>query len=208
MLPLDVLSIFFFTAITLSLAPGPDNIFVLTQSMLSGKFAGLWVTFGLCTGLMVHTTAVALGVAAIFQSSPLAFNILKLLGAAYLIYLAWQAFTANATELSQGEKSSLNGLRLYLRGIVMNITNPKVAIFFLAFLPQFTHENHGSITLQIMQLGALFMLATLIVFGLIACFAGFFRDRMKKSARIQTILNRFAGTVFSVLALKLLWIER
>jgi len=94
MIPFETVAIFFAASVALALAPGPDNIFVLTQSALHGRKAGLLVTIGLCTGLLVHTAAVSFGVAAIFQTSTTAFNILKIVGAMYLLYLAWQAFRA------------------------------------------------------------------------------------------------------------------
>ncbi|MGB5438848.1 MAG: LysE family translocator, partial [Gammaproteobacteria bacterium] len=92
MIPFDTACIFFAASIALALAPGPDNIFVLTQSAMHGRVAGMLVTLGLCTGILVHTTAVSLGVAAVFQTSSVAFNSLKVLGAVYLLYLAWRAF--------------------------------------------------------------------------------------------------------------------
>ncbi len=104
----------------------------------------MFVTLGLCTGLIVHTTAVALGVAVIFQTSEVAFNVLKVVGAAYLVYLAWQAFKAGSSKLKAEDNVSAGPRALYVRGLVMNITNPKVAIFFLAFLPQFADPSLGS----------------------------------------------------------------
>ena len=195
-------------SVALALAPGPDNIFVLTQSALYGRKAGILVTLVLCTGLLVHTAAVSLGVAAIFQTSVLAFNVLKIVGALYLLYLAFQAFTAGATKLDGGAKQKVVWRALYTRGIVMNITNPKVAIFFLAFLPQFSNPSLGSITIQMLMFGALFMLATLLVFGAVAWFAGFFGEWLKRSAKAQTVMNRVAGTVFAGLALRLVLSER
>ena len=203
MLSIDTLILFFSASIALGLAPGPDNIFVLTQSALYGRKAGLFVTLGLCTGLLFHTAIVALGVAAIFQTSDLAFNGLKLAGAGYLIYLAVMSFRASASSLDNGPLPALSSRQMYLRGIVMNITNPKVAIFFLAFLPQFTQPEVGPLSIQVIMLGALFMLATLLVFGSIAWFSGFLGDWLKASPSAQVILNRIAGTVFVGLAIRL-----
>jgi threonine/homoserine/homoserine lactone efflux protein len=194
---------FFGVSLILGMTPGPDNIFVLTQSALRGRLAGLIVTLGLCTGLLVHTLAVSLGVAAIFQASAVAFNALKFIGAAYLLYLAWQAFRASATGIHMTQRSSLGAWQLYRRGIIMNITNPKVSIFFLAFLPQFADPARGSVTAQIMLLGGLFIIATLLVFGSIALLAGALGQRLNKSAQAERLLNRIAGTVFVALALKL-----
>ncbi|WP_026076117.1 LysE family translocator [Noviherbaspirillum massiliense] len=208
MIPLTALLAFFGTSILLGLAPGPDNIFVLTQSALRGRGAGLLVTLGLCTGLVVHTLTVSFGVAAIFQASTLAFTALKLVGACYLLYLAWQAFHASASGVHLGQRSSLGPWQLYRRGIIMNITNPKVSIFFLAFLPQFADPARGSLTLQMMLLGGLFILATLLVFGAIALLAGLLGQRLSQSARAERIMNRVAGTVFAGLALKLATTQR
>jgi threonine/homoserine/homoserine lactone efflux protein len=141
MIPLDILSVFFAASFLLALAPGPDNLFVLTQAAIRGWRAGLAITAGLCTGLLVHTAAVAFGVAAIVQASTIAFAGLKLIGAAYLLYLAWQAFHAPAESLELTTGPAVPLFPLYCRGIIMNITNPKVSIFFLAFLPQFADPS-------------------------------------------------------------------
>ena len=209
MLSLETLVAFSTTALLLALVPGPDNIFVLTQSAVRGKGAGIAVMLGLCTGLIGHSTAVALGVAVIFQTSALAFIALKYLGGAYLVYLAWQAFrTSSAVIDNSSAKGSPALLKLYRRGIIMNITNPKVSIFFLAFLPQFVDSTKGSVTLQIMLLGGLFILATIVVFGAIALLAGTLGEWLNRSSRAQNILNKIAGTVFLGLALKLVTVQR
>ena len=133
MIPIETLTIFISASVVLGIVPGPDNIFVLTQSAMYGRQAGLVVTLGLCTGLLIHTMAVAIGVAAIFQASTLAFTLLKIIGAVYLLYLAWQAFRAGASDLSNKEGRQASLRHLYLRGIIMNVTNPRVAIFFSLF---------------------------------------------------------------------------
>jgi len=208
MIPIETIAIFLAATVALALAPGPDNIFVLTQSALYGRKAGLLVTLGLCTGLIVHTAAVSLGVAAIFQTSLLAFNLLKIVGAMYLLYLAWQAFKAGAAKLDNTEETHMGLGKLYSRGVVMNITNPKVAIFFLAFLPQFADQSAGSMTTQMLMFGGLFMAVTLVVFGAIAWTAGVLGGRLKKSPKAQVVMNRVAGTVFTALALRLAISER
>ncbi len=208
MFSIDALALFITSSFLLGLAPGPDNLFVLSQSMLKGAKSGILITLGLCTGLIVHTSAVALGIAVIFQTSALAFSLLKYIGAAYLLYLAWQAFRASSAGNTKTEFSSLSGARLYRRGIIMNITNPKVSIFFMAFLPQFADPASGSVTLQIMLLGLLFIAVTLVVFGGIALLAGAIGDKLQQHPRAEIILNRVAGTVFAALALKLATAER
>lgn len=203
MLDVATLTLFASASILLALAPGPDNIFVLTQSALKGRLVGIIVTLGLCTGLIVHTSAVALGVAAVFQASALAFNLLKFAGAAYLLYLAWGAFRAGASDLNAeaGRETSL--ARYYLRGIIMNVTNPKVSIFFLAFLPQFTDPARGRLPLQIALLGLVFIAATLLVFGGVSLLAAVIGNWLRRSARAQKFLNKTAAAIFAALAVKL-----
>lgn len=200
MIPAETLTAFFAAAVLLALAPGPDNIFVLTQSALHGRGSGLAVVLGLCTGLIGHTLAVALGVAVIFQASAAAFTILKLAGAAYLLYLAWQAFRAPAAGLTAANGTAVPFGRLYRRGIIMNLTNPKVSLFFLAFLPQFADPARGPLSVQMIMLGAVFILATVLVFGAIAVLAGMLGELLGRSATIQRALNWLAGSVFIGLA--------
>ena len=207
-LPTDVIGVFFLASVALGLAPGPDNIFVLTHSALYGRRAGFAVTLGLCTGLLFHTGVVALGVAAIFQVSTLAFTLLKLIGAGYLLYLAWHAFRAGPSELGPTGEREVQALKLYRRGIIMNLTNPKVAIFFLAFLPQFADPLGGSLPLQIALLGVLFIVATLLVFGLVVWGAGYIGQWLKRSPRAQVWMDRIAGAVFVGLALRVVLAER
>lgn len=208
LIPTDILLLFISASLALAVAPGPDNLFVLSQSALFGSRSGLLVTLGLCTGLLLHIAAATLGVAAIFQTSPLAFNLLKAVGAAYLVLLAVQAFRAGAAGLEVSSHSGSGARTLYFRGIIMNVTNPKVALFFLAFLPQFTDGARGSVALQMLLLGSFFMVSTLLVFGAIACFAGFLGDRLQRSGALQTTLNRVAGAIFIGLAVRLLMAER
>ncbi|MFV3073390.1 LysE family translocator [Niveispirillum fermenti] len=206
--PFETALAFVSTALLLALAPGPDNLFVLIQSALKGPVKGVVVTLGLCTGLIFHTGAVALGVAAIFQTSELAFTGLKFLGAAYLFYLAYGALRAGPETLADGDGVPGEYGRLYLRGIVMNITNPKVAIFFLAFLPQFTAPDRGGMAAQMFALGGLFILSAFVAFSGIALAAGAIRRWLGRSDRVQVMLNRIAGLVFIALAVKLATAQR
>ena len=168
----NLLLLFFASSILLGLAPGPDNLFVMAQSAQHGRKAGLLVTLGLCTGLLVHTSAVAFGLAAVFRASEVAFMVLKFVGAAYLLYLAWQAFRATASDAGAALVGSVNVPRLYVRGIVMNVTTPKVSIFFFAFLPQFTDPSRGAIAPQVLVLGGIFIVAPVLVCGSARILAG------------------------------------
>ncbi|WP_417519712.1 LysE family translocator [Marinobacter sp.] len=202
-MPVESLITFAIASAILGIAPGPDNIFVLAQSALYGKKSGFLVTLGLCTGLIVHTTAVAFGVAAIFQTSAVAFTLLKMAGAIYLLFLAWQAFRASADRFEGAGLNLRSSGALYRRGIFMNITNPKVSIFFLAFLPQFASPAHGQVAAQIFLLGGLFMVISLVIFSAVAVLAGQLGGWLNSSPKAQVYLNRIAGAVFASLALKL-----
>lgn len=203
MLSIEVLIAFFSASVLLALVPGPDNIFVLTQSIIQGKKSGLIIVLGLCTGLIFHTLAVTLGVAVIFQTSVFAFTLLKVVGAIYLLYLAWQIFNAKGEKIDTKKSKKIDFKKLYYRGIIMNITNPKVSIFFLAFLPQFTNPNMGLVSFQILVLGGLFIVATILVFGCIALLSATLSQLFNKSQKSQMILNKLASFVFLSLAIKL-----
>ncbi|MDO6512657.1 LysE family translocator [Neptuniibacter sp. 2_MG-2023] len=203
MIPVESIIMFITASALLAVVPGPDNLFVLTQSAIHGRAAGIMLSLGLCTGLIVHTSAVALGVAAIFQTSVVAFTVLKVIGAIYLVYLAVRAFQASADSVELTRRGALSLSALYRRGILMNITNPKVSIFFLAFLPQFVVPEKGAFTQQVFMLGGVFMLVALAVLCVIAMLAAGLGYWLNRSPVAQLYLNRLAGVVFIGLALKL-----
>lgn len=211
---IETLVAFFGVSVLLGLSPGPDNLFVLMQSAQRGWRAGMCVVLGLCCGLVVHTTAVALGLAAVFAASALAFTLLKFVGAAYLAWLAWGALRAPASvhEAPPGGAAAAGGnggaLRMVGRGVVMNLTNPKVLVFFLAFLPQFADPSRGPLTHQLLLLGAIFIVATILIFGGIALLAGMLGAWLTRSPGLQRIMNRLTATVFVGLAFKLALSER
>ena len=204
-MPIDVLLLFFATAILLALTPGPDNLFVLTQSLAFGHRAGVLVTLGLCTGLIFHTSLVAFGLAAIMAASENLLLVIKVIGVAYLLYLAFKSWQDSSGTVQKKPMRQLSQWALYRRGVIMNATNPKVALFFLAFLPQFVDVKYGSVALQVIALGVLFMLATIGVFGGIALLAGRYSERLNQSPQRRLILHRSVSVVFVFLALNLLW---
>ncbi len=208
MLPLNESLTFLGVALLLGVTPGPDNVFVLMQSATHGRRAGLLVTLGLCTGLLAHTAAVALGLAAVLAASATAFTVLKLAGAAYLLYLAWGAWHAPVGNMGGETLTPVQPGRMYMRGVLMNLSNPKVAIFFLAFLPQFVQPDAGPVAAQVAWLGLLFIVATLLVFGGFAWFASLIGGWLRGSTRAQQVLNRLAAAVFADLALRLAFSER
>ena len=203
-MPFDLLAVFFSTSLLLGLVPGPDNFFVLTQSLVFGSRAGLLVTLGLCTGLIFHTALVALGLAALIATSEQLLLFIKVVGVCYLLYLAVLSWKDSGRQSQQKSQRQLTTGQLYRRGIIMNVSNPKVVLFFLAFLPQFIDVSYGSVTGQVMLLGVMFMLATILVFGGIALLAGRYSEQLNQSVRRRVLLNRFVSIVFVFLAVNLL----
>jgi threonine/homoserine/homoserine lactone efflux protein len=203
-MPVETLSLFFISAVLLGLTPGPDNIFVLSQSLAYGQRSGVMVTLGLCTGLLGHTALVALGVAAILAASPTLFQLIKLLGVAYLLYLAWQSWNAQPDEANPQSQLQLSPGKLYLRGVIMNLTNPKVGLFFVAFLPQFVSRDGWPVSAQIVLLGFVFIVSTLLVFGGIAMLAGVYSAKLTHSTSRRRVMNRLVSVVFILLAVNLM----
>ena len=208
LLPWDIVLTFFAMALLLAISPGPDNIFVLTQAAMYGRAAGAATALGMTTGLFAHIAAVALGVAVIFKTSETAFTALKIIGAVYLLYLAWGAFRATALHTGGQGRPFVGYAALFRRGIIMNVTNPKVTLFFLALLHQFADPARGPVSLQILLLGLLVQLSTVIVFGSVAFLGGALAPRVNSSPRAQVWINRLAGCIFAGLAVFLLCAQR
>ncbi len=203
MLPAESLIPFIVASALLAIAPGPDNVFVLTQSTLYGKRSGILITLGLCTGLIFHTCLVVLGIATLLQTFSWAYVVLKVLGASYLLYLAWHILKSPLPTLAADE-TALSDKALYLRGIIMNISNPKVSIFFLAFLPQFADASLGPVAPQIFLLGAVFCLLSLLIFSGIAMIAAGIGHWLRQKPTLQLYLNWLTALIFVLLALRLL----
>ena len=212
---------FFIAAIVVALAPGPDNLFVLAQSATHGAKAGFCIICGLCTGIMVQTGLLVVGVSALIAASPVAFFVIQCLGAAYLVYLAYKSFQVRAgvvvssefgvrnsesgVRSSESDKSqSLSARRLYLRGIIMNLTNPKAILFALSFIPPAVKmDSPLSPSVQLLILGSEFVVATFIVFGTVALLAGAVKKFMLNSPKANRNLNWFSGAVFLFMAVAL-----
>jgi|UniRef100_UPI0040481D2A threonine/homoserine/homoserine lactone efflux protein len=157
----------------LALSPGPDNIFVLTQSIVNGKKFGLATVFGLMTGCLIHTTLVAFGVSTIIKESQNLFLAIKIFGAGYLVYLAYKVYKSDSEiTLSIKNVEKKTTLQLFKTGFLMNVLNPKVTIFFLAFFPQFLFSEELSTILQFYVLGLIFIFVSFIIFGSIAILGG------------------------------------
>lgn len=171
---LSLLLSFIGASVILTLMPGPDNLFVLTESLTKGKKDGIAISLGLSLGVLIHTLAAATGLSIIIQKSALVFSILKYLGAAYLFYLAFMSFKEEKTDINLESNSKIEETKiipLVKKGFLMNVLNPKVSLFFIAFLPQFISSDGYNVTLQMVILGLIFMLQAFLIFSAIAILA-------------------------------------
>ncbi len=206
---ITVLLYFLGASILLTLAPGPDNIFIVTQGITRGKQAAMITACGMCSGISVHTLGAALGISAIFHTSEHAFQLVKFAGAAYLIYLAYQAIRSK--EHSPATISTHTGTQAWAcfrRGFIMNVLNPKVALFFLAFLPQFATLAIGPIALQMFVLGLLFMVQAFVIFLTIAYFSGVIGQVILGKPSVSRCFNWIAATIYVSLGLRLALAQR
>lgn len=183
-------------AVLLTLMPGPDILFVITQSITRGRKSGIVFASGLCTGLIFHVAAVSLGVSVILYQSPIAFAVLKFVGAAYLIYLGVKAFLRRREASLRFDTASSGIQKLYRKGILMNLLNPKVILFFLAFFPQFVNTNAVNPVLQMCVLGAVFMIQAFIVFSLVAVLADKLSVRLMQNQKAAYLINIAEAVIY------------
>ncbi|KOY52498.1 LysE family translocator [Polaribacter dokdonensis] len=189
----------------LAISPGPDNIFVLTQSIVNGKKYGLATVFGLISGCLVHTTLLAFGVSLVIKESATLFFIIKLFGTFYLLYLAYKVYKSDATILLSNENVKQKTTKqLFKQGFIMNVLNPKVSIFFLAFFPGFLFSETLSSILQFYILGFIFMAVSLFIFSLIAILAGVISTKIKENNKIGLYLKWMQIVVFISIAIFIL----
>jgi threonine/homoserine/homoserine lactone efflux protein len=207
---LSTLLCFVGASVAFTMAPGPDTTFVLAQGISRGRKAAVVTALGMCSGVSVHTTAAALGISAAVYSSASAFTILKTVGAVYLLFLAWKAVKdpAIARISTNAGKVQPPLWAMFRRGFVMNVINPKVGLFFLAFLPQFVSRRDGGIPRQMFLLGLIFMLQAVPVFSLIGYLSGSLGDVLLKRPGIAKYFAWLSAGIFATLGLKLAFAER
>lgn len=196
---------YFTSCIILSLIPGTDTMFILGQSIANSRKAGILSVFGIGSGILVHTTFVSLGLSAILKSTPMAFNIVKLLGALYLVYMGIKSIKSKNSVIADDLDSAKGTYKkAYFQGIITNVLNPKVALFFLAFLPQFIDpvNNYGAFTFMLLGLTSFVCSTTWgIVISLFASTAASF---LKKRKGFSSAVNKISGSIFIILGLNLL----
>lgn len=201
----EILIAFIGATAVLAISPGPDNIYVLVQSITHGKKYGLATVAGLITGCLVHTTLLAFGVSAIIKQNEQLFFFIKLFGAVYLLYLAYKVFRSSGNiSISKSGVGKKGVVRLFRQGFIMNVLNPKVTIFFLAFFPGFLFSDGLSNVIQFYVLGLLFMIVSAIIFSLIAILSAEISEYIRRSSSIGVYLKWLQIIVFVGIAAYLL----
>jgi threonine/homoserine/homoserine lactone efflux protein len=194
--------LFLAASIAITVAPGPDNLQVLARGISQGRAAGLVAALGFAAGISFHTTLAALGVAALLKSSPMAFEAVKLAGAAYLIWIGIKAIRSKGLS-SAHERPSQPLAVVFRQSVIGNLLNPKVTLFFIVFLPQFVNPHGGqSVMLQMFELGGVFMLQTVAVFSVFGLAAGMIGAYLKRRPKVGVWLDRLAGATFIGLGIR------
>lgn len=194
---------FILASLTLNFLPGPDMIYVMARTISHGQRAGILSVFGISTGLLFHTMAAASGLSLILLSSFTLFQIIKCIGVIYLIYLGLRlVFFTSSLHLHKSDFSAISSKKIYQQGFLTNILNPKVAIFFLAFLPQFVQQNNNMF-IQVVILGVLFIISGILVNSCVVLFYSTFKKYLVTNELVQKLLHKITGMVLIGIGLKI-----
>lgn len=201
-MPSGVFGPFLAACILLTVAPGPDNILVVSLGLARGRRPAVLAAWGMVSGVLVHTLAAALGVSALLAANPLAFRAVQYAGAAYLAYLAWRILRERGGgPQAAADQAPIGGWALYRRGFLMNVLNPKVALFFLAFLPQFVRRDAAwPVWAQMIALGLVFMAQAFVIFTSFGLFAGVLGEIIARRPWVQRAFDWLTAGVFATLA--------
>ena len=200
--PLHSLLLFMAAGLALNVTPGPDMLYVAARSTSEGRAAGIVSSFGIAAGTLFHISAVALGLAALLTAVPIAYSVVRIGGAIYLMYLGVRAFARHAP-LATREVARASLTTIFRQGAITNILNPKVALFFLAFLPQFVDPARGSAAAQIVVLGLIFDTSGTIVNTIVALGASRAAERVRANSKSVDVLHKITGVIFIGLGLRI-----
>lgn len=197
--------VFLISTVLLIVTPGTDTLYILSRSISQGRKAGIYSTLGIVSGVFIHTLLAAFGLSIILAKSALLFNIIKFVGMAYLIYLGIRMILAKKTNIVEDQPTLeyTSSKKMYIQGMITNVTNPKVVLFFLAFIPQFINTGNSS-PLPFVILGLIYSVIGGLWCLTIANFASKLTNKFRKSTKPQYILNKITGIVFITMGLKLL----
>lgn len=200
--------LFFAASWVLIITPGPDMIYVITRGISQGRNAGVISALGVTLGILVHTIFAAFGLALILRTSALAFLAVKFAGASYLIYLGIKAFINKSDFTFNNDKPKVGIRTIFVQGILSNVLNPKIALFFLAFLPQFVNPEHGSASIQMVYLGLTFALFGIVFLVFLGYFSGGIGSWLFSKQNCAEKIRWFTGSILIALGLRLAFIER
>lgn len=204
MLTLDQLLAFLLAASLLTISPGPDNLMVLSLGMSRGRKQGVAFGLGCAMGCLSHTTLAAIGVSSLLLASPMAFAALRVAGGLYLFWLGVQALRSRGGASVPSDAPDQTAMQLFWRGVLANAINPKVMLFFLAFLPQFVQAERGDVSWQLAALGVAFTLQAALLFGTLGYFAGTVGQWFARWPKVALWFDRLAGLIFCGLGLRLI----
>jgi threonine/homoserine/homoserine lactone efflux protein len=205
--PLHSLLLFMAAGLALNISPGPDMLYVAARSTSEGRAAGIVSSLGIATGTLFHITAVALGLSALLAAVPIAYTTVRIAGASYLVYLGVRALASRSANGPRSiERAPLGAI--FRQGMLTNMLNPKVALFFLAFLPQFVDPSRGSAAMQIVILGLIFDTSGTVVNTIVALATSGAADRVRVNSRLGEILHKFTGVVFIGLGVRIAYASR
>lgn len=207
MFPAEILVAYLAAVLLVVVSPGPDNILAVSRGLSQGPLAGALSSVGAGLGIVCHTVAAALGLALLLQTSPVAFWVVKGVGAAYLLWLGFKAITSrNLISFLPAQRQSL--ARVFATGLLSNVLNPKPGLFVVAFIPQFTSPARGSVPVQMLVYGAVFAVLTAIIFAVLACFAAQLSAWLSRRPKVVAAVNIGAGLTFVTAGLSILALGR
>ncbi len=199
---------FLFTILIIVASPGTGAIYTIAAGLSSGRRASVVAAFACTLGILPHLMAAMLGLAAILHTSALAFNMVKYAGVAYLLYMAWHSLREKGALNIERAQDKRTDMRVIIDGILINMLNPKLSIFFVAFLPQFIDAHSENPMLQMLALSGVFMVMTFVIFALYGVFAATMREHVVSRPNVMAWLRRSFSAAFGALALKLVLTER
>ena len=200
---------FLLAGILLNLTPGNDTIFILSRSIAQGRKAGILSVMGIATGSLVHTAMAAFGLSLILARSPLAFNIVKYCGAAYLLYIGIRMLMASRLVFTEEPTTGrINHFRIYRDAVLTNVLNPKVALFFISFLPQFIDPSYHRPAIPFLLLGLTFTITGTLWCLVLAAFASFIASKLKSGRKLSVYVNRVCGVAIIALGLRMVFTRR
>lgn len=203
MLDFSNLTLFLITAIVLIVTPGPDMLYVIARSLGQGRTAGIVSVLGICVGLLIHTLAAAIGLSTLLMTSALAYNVVKYAGAVYLVYLGIRMLLSRQEISLRGRLQKASLAKIFSQGILSSILNPKIALFFLAFLPQFVEPSQGRVGLQIIHLGTIFVTMGILWLMLVALLTSYAGDWLRNRSSFVRFQQWFTGGILISLGARL-----